>query len=120
MSTFQDEVVHKPSWMAKNKLSLHFVKTELVHFLSCRDENVKMANTIISPTKSVNYLGVHLDKNPTFEAHVQSVLGKFVKLVSVIMRLRHFCKSSIVISIETSICRNSVNKTFISYIDPLK
>ena len=52
MSTLHDEVKHKPSWMAKNKLSPHIGKSELVHFLSCRDENVKMANSIISPTKS--------------------------------------------------------------------
>ena len=97
MSTLQDEVEHTPSRMAKNKLSLHIGKTELVHFLSCRDENVKMANTIISPTKSVKYLGVHLDKNLTFKAHVRSVIGKLAKHVSVIMRLRNFCISSIVI-----------------------
>ena len=97
MSTLQDKVEQIPSWMAKNKLSLHIGKTELVHFLSCRDENVKMAKITISPTKSVKYLGVHLDKNLTFEAHVQSVLGKLAKHVSVVMRLRHFCKNSIVI-----------------------
>ena len=53
---------------------------------------MKMANTIISPTESVKYLGVHMDKMLTFEAHVQSVLGKLAKNVSVIMRLRHFVK----------------------------
>ena len=67
LSTLQDEVELLPSWMAKNELSHHIGKTELVHFLSCRDENVKMANTIISPTKSVKYQGVHLDKNLTFK-----------------------------------------------------
>ena len=40
-STLQDKVEHIPSWMATNKLSLHIGKTELVHFLSCRDESVK-------------------------------------------------------------------------------
>ena len=67
MSTLQDQVGHISSWMPKNKSSLHIGKTELVHFLSCRDENVTMSNSIISPTKSVKYLGVHLDKNLTFE-----------------------------------------------------
>ena len=47
--------------------------------------------------KSVKYLGVHLDKTLTFEAHVQSVLGKMAKQVLVVMLLRHFCKSSIVV-----------------------
>ena len=81
----------------KYKLSLHIEKTELVHFLICREESVKMGNTTISPTKSVKYLGVHLDKNLTFKAHVQSVLGKMAKHVSVVIRLSLFCKSSIVV-----------------------
>ena len=68
-STLQDKVEHIPSWMAK-KLCLHIGKTALVHFLSCWDESVKMATTVQSPTKSVKYLGVHLDKSLTFEAHV--------------------------------------------------
>ena len=77
MSTLQDKVKHIPSWMANNELSLHIGKTELVHFLSCRDENVKMANTIISPTKSVKYLGVHLDKNLTFKPMFKVYLVKY-------------------------------------------
>ena len=56
--------------------------------LSCGDESVKMANTTISPPKPVKYLGNHLDENLTFEPHVQSVLGKMAKHVSVVMRLR--------------------------------
>ena len=45
----------------------------------------------------MKYLGVHLDKILTFEAHVESALGKMAEHVSSVMRLRHFCKSSIVI-----------------------
>ena len=75
-STLQDKVEHIPSWMAKNKLSLQIGKTELVHFLSCQDEGGKMAYTTLSPTKSVKYLCVHLDRNLTFEDHVQNLLGK--------------------------------------------
>ena len=72
-------------------MSLHIGKTKLVHFLSCQDESVKMANSTISATKSVKYQGVHLDKKLNFEAHVQSGLGKMAKHVSVVMRWRHFC-----------------------------
>ena len=64
------------------------IPTELVHFSICRGERVRTANTTISPTKSVKYLGVHQDKHLTFEALVQSVLGKIAKHVSVVMRLR--------------------------------
>ena len=60
------------------------------HFLSCRDESVKMANTTTSPTKFVKDLGTPLDKNVTFEAHIQSVLGKTARHVSVVTQLRVF------------------------------
>ena len=68
-----------------------------MHYLSCRDENVKMAITTTSPTKRMMSLGVHLDKNLTFEAHVQSALGKIAEYVSEVMRFRHFRKSSKVV-----------------------
>ena len=68
-----------------------------MHFLSCRDESAKMSNSAVSPTKAGNYLGLHLDENLTFEAHVQSEFGKTANHESVVMRLRHFRKSSIVV-----------------------
>ena len=80
-STLQDEVEHILFWMAKNKLSPHIGKTELAHFLSCRDESVIIANTTISPNQICD-VSVHLDKNLTFEAHVQSVIGRMAKHVS--------------------------------------
>ena len=79
------------------KMSLHIGQTKLVQIWSCRDESVKMANSTISATKSVKYLGVHLDKKFNFEAHIQSALGKMAKHISVVMRWRHFCESAIVV-----------------------
>ena len=53
MSTLQYKIEHILSFSEKNILSLHIRKIELVHFLSCRDESVKMAFTTLSPTKHV-------------------------------------------------------------------
>ena len=64
-----------------------------MHFLSRLDESMKMAKFTVPPTKSVKYMGVHLDENLAFEVHVQSVLGEVAKHVSVVMRLRLFCKT---------------------------
>ena len=88
----QDKVEHIPSWMAKNKLNLHIGKPEFVQFLSCLDESGRMTEITMYPAKSVKTLGVHLDKNLNFEVHVQSANGKTANYVSVVMRLRHFCK----------------------------
>ena len=81
-STLQDKVEHIPSWMAKNKLNPRIRRPELVQLLSCRDKSGKLANTTIFPSKTVKYPDVHLDKNLSFEAHVESILGKMAKHVS--------------------------------------
>ena len=47
--------------------------------LSWRDEVVKNVNTTISSTQFVKCMGVHLNKNLTFEAHVQNVLVEMAK-----------------------------------------
>ena len=59
-STLQDGVEHIPGWMAMNKLSQNIPKTELVHFLNCKDESIVMKNTEITCTEYVKYLGISL------------------------------------------------------------
>ena len=96
-STLQDEVEHIPGWMAMNKLSQNIPKTELVHFLNCKDESIVLKNTEITCTEYVIYLGILLDNNITYGFHVKRVLKKLAKHVSIINRLRHFTSSSVVI-----------------------
>ena len=96
-STLQDEVEHIPGWMAMNKLSQNIPKTELVHFLNCKDESIVLKNTEITCTEYVKCLGILLDKNLTYGFHVKRVLNIFAKHVSIINRLRHFTSSSVVI-----------------------
>ena len=96
-STLQDEVEHNPGWMAMNKLSQNIPKTELVHFLNCKDESIVLKNTEITCIEYVKYLGILLDKNLTYDFHVKRVLNKLAKHVSIINRQRHFTSSSVVI-----------------------
>ena len=95
--TQKEKVEHIPGWMAMNKLSQNIPKTELVHFLNCKDESIVWKNTEITCTEYVKYLGVLLDKNLTYGFHVKRVLNKLAKHVSIINRLMHFTSSSVVI-----------------------
>ena len=79
-----------------NKLSQNIPKTELVHFLNCKNGSIVL-NTEITRTEYVKYLGILLDKNLTYGFHVKRVLNKLAKHVSIINRLRHFTSSSVVI-----------------------
>ena len=96
-STLQDEVEHIPGWMAMNKLSQNIPKTELVHFLNCKDESIVLKITGTTCTEYGKNLGILLDKNLTYGFHVKRVLNKLAKHVSIINRLRHLTSSSVVI-----------------------
>ena len=80
-----------------NKLSQNIPKTELVHFLHCKDESIVLKNTEKTCTEYVKYLGILSDKSLTHGFHVKRVLNKLVKHVSNFNRLRHFTSSSVVI-----------------------
>ena len=69
--TLQDEVEHIPGWMAMNKLSQKIPKTELVHFLNCKDESIVLKKTEITCTEYVKNLGILLDKNLTYGFHIK-------------------------------------------------
>ena len=63
------------TWLSANKISLNVGKTEFVIFRSRWKHldcilRLKLAGKILTPGKSVKYLGVHLDEYLNWKAHV--------------------------------------------------
>ena len=98
-----------------NKLSQKFPKTELVHFLNCKDESIVLKKTEITCTEYVKYLGILLDKNLTYGFHVKRVLNKLAKHVSINNRLRHFTSSSVVIRYYKTYMKPIIQYGFLIY-----
>ena len=72
-------------------------KTELVHSLNWKDDNLPFIRTEIFCTEYVKSFSLSLDKNKTYVFRVKRVLGKLAKHISVSNRLRHFTSSSVMI-----------------------
>lgn len=77
-------------WMAKNSLSLAPEKTEAVLLCGKRRPipvTFELANTVITPTKSVKYLGVTIDNRINFGDHILTVTNKADKIAAALTRL---------------------------------
>ena len=66
------------NWLNANKISLNVKKTELIIFKSKQkkledDLKIKLCGKGLYPTESVEYLGVKIDKNLTWQHHVNDL-----------------------------------------------
>ena len=75
------------------KLQLNPSKTEFILFSRNRNfsesESIKIGNEIITESKSVKYLGVHIDKNLSFQDEVKHLLKKMAGGIKTIYTLRN-------------------------------
>ena len=79
------------SYLKKNQLTLNADKTELLYF-STRDElepKITFNGNLIKSAESCRYLGIHLDSNLTFEAHLNVVLKKIADAIRSLCLVRN-------------------------------
>jgi len=96
------------SWLNANKISLNTNKTEFVIFRSpwrrmdCIPR-IKLFGQKLSPSKSVKYLGVHLDEHLNWKVHTAFVASKLRRANGAISKLRHYVPRSILLNIYHAI-----------------
>ena len=96
------------SWLNANKISLNASKTEFVIFrspwkrLDCLPR-LKLAGKILTPSKSVKYLGVHLDEHLNWKIHISTVASKLCRANGALSKLRHFVPTQILLNIYHAI-----------------
>jgi hypothetical protein len=96
------------SWLNANKIALNASKTEFVIFRSPWEQldctpRLKLSGKIINPSKSVKYLGVHLDEHLNWKVHTSSVAIKLRRANGAISKLRHFVPTNILINVYHAI-----------------
>ena len=97
------------TWLRANKISLNAGKTEFVIFrspwksLDCYPPRLKLAGKILTPSKSVKYLGVHLDEHLNWKAHVSSVAPKLRRANGALSKLRHYVPSKLLLNVYHAI-----------------
>ena len=83
--------LHK--WLTANKISLNDGKTELVFFRKGGPApvlKIKLHGQILSPSKSVKYLGVYIDEFLSGEAHCLELVKKLNRGNGMLAKARHF------------------------------
>ena len=93
--TYNNELKNVSEWLRANKLSLNVLKSKLVIFHSKYkkiNQNIKIEidKTAIKETNYAKYLGVLLDKNLTWNEHIQSINLKISKGNGILYRIRDF------------------------------
>ena len=96
-------------WLKANRLSLNVDKSKLILFKSKRKiipENsfsIKLNGHRLETTDNVKYLGLYLDKNLSFDYHINQLSKKLGRANGILAKLRHFTPKDTLISIYYSI-----------------
>ena len=92
--TKQKNVILLTKYFTSLKLQLNPSKTEFILFGRNRNfsesESITIGNGIITESKSVKYLGVHIDKNLSFQDEVKHLLKKLAGGIKTIYTLRNW------------------------------
>ena len=81
-------------WFAHNRLSLNYVKTELMRFSKSSkndtEPTIEIDGKPIREVTETKFLGVYLDKNISWRKHIGNIITKISQTVGIIGRARSF------------------------------
>ena len=78
-------------WFAHNRLSLNYVKTELIDFSKSRPRAneefiIEIDGKPIRRVEETKFLGIYLDKNISWQRHILNVITRISQTVGIIGR----------------------------------
>ena len=102
------DLKHLVNWLNANKISLNVKKTEMVIFKFKQkkfegDLKIKFCGKRLYPTESVEYLGVNIDTNLSWEYHVNDLSIKLNRANALHSKIRKFVILKILRSIYFAI-----------------
>ena len=97
------------SWVISNKLTINYTKNNCVFFLKpsknidCKNSCIHALNGNTTEQNVVKYLGVYIDKQLSWQHHIQSIVKKLTTARGNIIKLRHNAPPSILRNVYFSI-----------------
>ena len=117
--TLDDRCIHSDivclqEWINCNYLYLNVRKSELMWF--CEPiTDIRLQNENLKNSDSVKYLGIHLDRNFSFEVHVDNVVKRLSKHVFAISRIRKFVNRSVLLRYYKSFIEPTIRYGLLIY-----
>ena len=95
--------------VGSNKLTINHTKSNCKFFLKpsknidCKNLYIRALNGNITEQNVVKYLGVYVDKQLSWQHHIQSIVKKLTTARGIISKLRHYAPPSILRNVYFSI-----------------
>ena len=101
------------TWLCANRLSLNVGKTEFIVFQSRRQQaheriTLKLNNATIYESFKLKYLGLILDYQLNWKAHITELCKKLARAVGLMYKIRHFCPEEVIRTLYFSIFNSHV------------
>ncbi len=100
-----EELVNIAKWFDANKLAMNLKKTKVMHFRHCRnirnnvELNIALNGEVVESVQQFKYLGVTLDINLSFDAHIEILCGKVNSRNCLLRRVRNFVSKDLALSL---------------------
>jgi hypothetical protein len=99
-----NQLQHVNEWLCANKLSLNADKSSFVIFHHPQKKRnypfkLPIRGEVMEEKKSANYLGVIIDSNLNWKAHVHELSKKLARSIGVLSKLRHFVPTSVLVQL---------------------
>ena len=88
-------------WLKANRLSLNIKKSHLIIFHSKSKKVdftsflIKLEGSKLKPSKYVKYLGIYIDENLSWRAHINELSKKISRANGILAKLRYFATKKI-------------------------
>lgn len=115
------ELKNVSKWLRLNKLSLNAGKTEVIFFrhshhtlnktldLNMHGISIKLNGKKLKIVDSVKYLGIHIDKNLSWDVHIQQLTKKLSRANGIISKLRHFAPQNVCLNVYYALFFSHLN-----------
>ena len=112
--SINDELNKVYGWLSANKLSLNISKTKymLFHFPQKRINftlDLKIDGTQISKTKRFDFLGLCIQENLNWNAHLQKIGNKLSKVIGIFRRIRKYVPTKTLLIMYNSLFLSHLN-----------
>jgi len=117
--TINNELEKINLWLKANKLSLNIGKTKYMlfhkHNKIIPELKLKINNVILEKVNEFCFLGLNLDTNLTWNAHIRKISGKLNRSIGVLNKLKYTLPQKIKILIYNSFILSQINYCILAW-----
>ena len=115
ISIIKDELYAVENWCVRNKLTLNTDKTFYIIIknyqsnISLKPNSLTLFNKPIAEADNIKFLGVHIDKNFSWRAHIENLCAQIRPTMGALYKCSKFLPTKILIMIYNGLINSKIN-----------